>query len=540
MKFFKQPLVIGYIITGLVLAPFLLAYPESAHTVETFSELGIAILLFIVGLHLSPKELKSFGKAAFKIGLAQILFTFVLGFIFSRLLGYVFLPALYLAIALTFSSTIIVLKVLADKKELEKLYGRIAIGILLLQDLVAALVLIFISASGGEGVGLASFVRPFVLGGLTIVVMTFLMIKVLPRLFDFFAKTKELLFLFSLAWGFGLATVFHYFGLSIEIGALAAGVILSISPYSVEISNRLKPLKDFFVIMFFILMGSRVDLGVFTSLWLPGLTLTLFIVIVKPLIIMSMMGFVGRYKKKPSFMGAVSLAQISEFSLIVALLGFEVGHIDHQVLSLITMLAVVSIGISTYGMMFSEKLYVALSKHLNIFQRRRPVKTTDLFSNYEVILFGGERVGYDFIEVFKDLGQSFLCIDFDPDLVKELVASGINCKYGDAEDAEFLEEINISDAKMVVSTISDNDVNDFLFSQIKNPNEVIIVLLATSVSNALHLYERGADYVILPHFLGGHFVAELAEKVGFDDERFNEEKRKHIIYLEQRRSLGHS
>jgi len=204
------------------------------------------------------------------------------------------------------------------------------------------------------------------------------------------------------------------------------------------------------------------------------------------------------------------------------------------------MLAVVSIGISTYGMMFSEKLYVALSKHLNIFQRRRPVKTTDLFSNYEVILFGGERVGYDFIEVFKDLGQSFLCIDFDPDLVKELVASGINCKYGDAEDAEFLEEINISDAKMVVSTISDNDVNDFLFSQIKNPNEVIIVLLATSVSNALHLYERGADYVILPHFLGGHFVAELAEKVGFDDERFNEEKRKHIIYLEQRRSLGHS
>jgi Kef-type K+ transport system membrane component KefB len=540
MRLFKQPLVVGYILTGLLLTPFLLQYPQAAHTLETFSELGVAILLFIVGLHLSPYEVKSFGKGAVKVGILQILVTSGLGFLLSRVLGYPIISSMYLAAAVTFSSTIIVLKTLTDRQELEKLYGRIAIGVLLLQDLVAALLLIWIASSANGNTGAGSFLLPFVYGSLLTAALIFISLKVLPKVFDFFAKSKELLFLFSLAWGFGLATLFHFLGLSIEIGALIAGIALSLSPYSIEISSKLKPLRDFFVVMFFILIGSHVVISDLVKLWLPLLVLTVFVLLLKPLIIMLAMGFAGRYKKKTSFMGAISLAQISEFSLIVALLGAKVGHIGEEVLSLITLLAVISIAASTYYMMFSEKLYSRLSKYLKFIQRKKAVTASDLFTEYDVILFGCHRAGYDFIEVFKHLGQKLLCVDFDPDLVKKLTESGINCRYGDAEDGEFLEEIGISSPKMVVSTISEFEANEFLLSQIADKSKVAIVLLAQNVGHALTLYERGADYVILPHFIGGRLVAEMAEEAGFDHKRFGRHKKEHVKYLEQRRDLGHS
>lgn len=533
MRLFKQPLVIGYILTGLLISPYLHKFPDSAFTLESFSNLGITILLFIVGLHLSPKEVKDFGKSAFKIGSLQILFTFLFGLAFVKFLGYELTASLYLAIAVTFSSTIIVLKILSDEDDLEKFYGRIVIGILLLQDLIAGLLLIAISsASQSQGISIG-LLEPLLKGILLTVFLVYFMTQIFSRLSGFFAKSKELLFLFSISFGFGIASLFHVLGLSIEIGALVAGVALSMSTYSVEISNRLKPLRDFFVITFYILIGSRLDLNAISNNWLSGVLIVAFVLLIKPIIIMILMGFVGNYKKRPSFMASVSLAQVSEFSLIIGLLGYKSGHINSDVMAIISFVAVVSIVFSAYFMSYSRHIFARISGFLSFFERKSSNKVSDNTRKYDVILFGCNRVGFDFVEIFKHMGSNFLCVDYDPDLVSALMKMEVNCKYGDAEDAEFLKEIGVSSANMLISTIPDFEVNDFLLSQIKNKDKVIVVLLSTTIDQALSLYEKGADYVILPFHLGGRFVADMINNMGTDIAKIRDS---HIKYLTKRKS----
>ena len=542
VRLLKQPLIVGYVLTGLLLSRFLVFYPQAEYTMEAFSQMGIAILLFIVGLHLSPKEVKNFGFSVLRVGLAQILFTGLFAYFLSQLVGLSLIPSIYISVALTFSSTIVVLKLVSDKKELEKLYGRLVIGILLLQDIVAALAIIVASAFSVEGVNALTFVLPFVLGVAVTTVLAFVSIKLLPKFASFFAKSQELLFLFSLGWGFGIAILFEQLGLSMEIGALIAGVLLSMSPYATEISSRLRPLRDFFVVMFFVLIGTQVEISSISQIYLPLIVFGIFILVVKPLLILAFLGHLGGYKKKTSFMGAISLAQISEFSLILGLLGLKVGHIDSNIVSLLTLLLVISIVASTYLVIFGDKLYLRLNKYLKFFERkRRPQKEFDLISSYDVVLFGCARAGYDFIESFKYLKQKFLCIDFDPEMVDTLTKSNINCRYGDAEDGEFLDEINITGAKMVISTIPDFEANMFLLNKIRNVEErVIAVMFASDVKHALSLYENSADYVIIPHFIGGRLISKMAKDVNFDDRKFNAEKKKHIKYLQDRLDLGHS
>lgn len=536
-KYLKQPLVIAYIVSGFLLSPLLHA-SSSGETIEAFSELGIAILLFIVGLHLSPREARSFGVSSFKIGLAQILLTGLFGYAISVILGFGVVFSLYLSAALTFSSTIIVLKLISDKRDLDKLYSRISIGVLLLQDIFAAVALILASSFAQENASNFAFLLPllkgFLLGGLIFLIAY----KLLPKLIHFLAKSTELLFLFSLSWGFGIASLFSYLGLSMEIGALIAGVALSVSPYSDEMSAKLKPLRDFFVVMFFVLIGAQIDLSNVNKILVPIIIFTLFIIIVKPLIILSVMGVSG-YRKKTSFFASLSLAQISEFSLILGFLGSRLGHISDAELSILTLLAVLSIGISSYFITHLEKIYPVVSSYLRVFEKKKVVEEINSLVNYDVILFGCNRLGYDFIELFKQYKQEFLCVDYDPEIIDSLRFAGINCKFGDAEDADFLEDINVNDCKMIISTIPDFETNTFLLHTIKHNPKIIAVMVSYSIEDALKLYELGADYVILPHFIGGEHVSKMINKVGFDTLAFKAEKEHHRNYLLERKHLGH-
>ncbi len=537
-KYFKQPMVIAYILAGFLLSP-LIHTSASAHTLETFSEMGIAILLFIVGLHLSPREARSFGVSSFKVGLVQIISTGALGFLISQLFNFNLVSSFYISAAVTFSSTIIVLKLLSDKRDLEKLYSRISIGILLLQDIFAAAALIIASSFAQENINFISVTLPLLKGVLLGVFSFVVALKLLPKLMHFIAKSTELLFLFSLSWGFGIASLFSYLGLSMEIGALVAGVALSISPYSDEMSAKLKPLRDFFVVMFFILIGAQINLSLLGQIFIPLIVFVLFVVLVKPLIIMSLMGVLG-YKKKTSFFTATSLAQISEFSLILGFLGMRLGHLDETVLALLTLLAVITIGLSTYLITHVEQLYSKLGNILKIFEKVNVSEEVDSLINYDVILFGCNRVGFDFIKQFKPYKHAFLCVDYDPDVIDELKKAGINCKFGDAEDFDFLEDLNIDESKMIISTIPEHETNTFLLHAIKHNPKVIAIMVSYSVDDALRLYDMGADYVILPHFIGGQMVSKMINKVGFDTLAFKEEKQHHKEYLLERKHLGHT
>jgi hypothetical protein len=227
--------------------------------------------------------------------------------------------------------------------------------------------------------------------------------------------------------------------------------------------------------------------------------------------------------------------------MIFVLLGSKVGHISEQVVSLVTILGFLSIALSTYLLNFSEKIYPLFIPLLKIFESKAPANEGDAEHIYDTVLFGCNRAGYDFLKVFKEFGTHFLAVDFDPDIIKELNSKGIHCLYGDAEDAEFLEEINIGKTKIVISTVPEFETNNFLLGKVRAENtESLVLLLSYNIDDAIKLYENGATYVILPHFIGGEFAVKMATEAGFDVQKLNVKREEHVRYLKERKILGHA
>ena len=246
----KQPLIIAYILTGVLVTSFFVDLITFSEVTLIFSKIGIAFLLFLVGLNLNPRVIKEIGVVATVTGLGQIVFTSVIGFILSLYLGFSVVESLYISVALTFSSTIIIMKLLSDKDDLDTLYGKISIGFLIVQDLVAIFMLMLIPLLSNN-LGISSLALSILRGAFLILFIWILSVYVLPKITKQIAKNQELLFLFSIGWCFLVASLFYYSGFSIEIGALLAGIGLSMSPYRLEIAYKVKPLRDFFIIIFF-------------------------------------------------------------------------------------------------------------------------------------------------------------------------------------------------------------------------------------------------------------------------------------------------
>ncbi len=539
MRILKQPTIIGYILTGIIVSPFFLNLIKSQDTLVVFSQIGVAFLLFIVGLSLNPKVIKEVGKASLITGLGQVIFTSLIGFFIARFLGFELITALYIAVALTFSSTIIIMKLLSDKGDLDKLYGKISIGFLLVQDLIAVFVLIIVSSFSEPNQALSSILFLLIKGSLIILLLVLTSLYALPKLEFFFAKSQELLFMFSIAWGLGLASLFYLIGLSLEIGALIAGITLSLSPYNNEVSSKMKPLRDFFIVLFFIVLGSQLIFDNFSKFLLPTIIFSLFILIGNPLIVIVLMGMLG-YTKKTGLQAGFTVAQISEFSLILIALGVSVGHLTTEILSLVTVIGLVTIIGSTYLIIYSDKIYQPLKKYLSIFERKN-IKKEKRKKVFDIILFGYNRIGFDFVNSFKKLKNKFLVVDYNPEVIADLNKDKIDCEYGDVEDIEFLEQLNLKDIKMAVSTIPDFDTNLLLINTIKRVNKkVIIMCVSHHIDEAHTLYKKGASYVIMPHFLGGRYASMMIDRHGFSIDRFNEEKKKHLSHLRKRKELGHN
>lgn len=533
MQRLKLPLLLGYILTGMLAGPFVLNWISHPEDLAIFSKLGITALLFIVGLSLNPMAVRDVGKVSVAAGLGQIIFTSIIGFAIALGFGYSWVPALYIAIALTFSSTIIVLKILQDKRDLGKLYGRIAIGILLVQDLAATVVLVLVSstASGGSALALLEvFIKLTALGAGLWFVARF----ILPRLTSVFARSQEFLLLFSVAWGMGVASLFSVLGFSIEIGALAAGVALATSPYHHEISAKMKLLRDFFLVMFFVVLGAELAFGNAGALWLPITVFSLFVLIGNPLIVVAILGFMG-YPKKTSFFVGLTVAQISEFSFVLILLARSFNQVDENVMTLVTVIGLVTFTVSSLFMNGSDSLFRILKTPLGFFERKQTRGERRKKREPEAILFGFHRLGHDFLELFQRRGKPFLVVDFDPSVIKSLQSRDISCMYGDAADSEFLDEFDLTKTNLFVTTIPDLETNLFLLSKLRKKNkEAVFMSAAQSAEEAMVLYADGADYVILPHYLGGNYASLLIDKYGLDSERIGREREKHMKHLETR------
>jgi Kef-type K+ transport system membrane component KefB len=538
MRILKQPLIIGYIIAGILIGPVVFDLLPHTETISTFSEMGIAFLLFIVGLHLSPKVIREVGKISLITGIGQVLFTSIIGYFICLALGFNSITSVYIAVALTFSSTIIIMKLLSDKDALDKLYGKISIGFLLIQDLIAIIILIVISSFSGKGSGATSALLTLGKGTLIIAVLFPLCYYLLPKFSSFFAKSQEFLFVFAISWGLGFAALFSYMGLSIEVGALIAGVLLSVSPYGYEISSKLKSLRDFFIISFFILLGSQMIFTDISRYIIPAIVLSLFILIGNPLIVMILMGLFG-YGKNTGFMAGLTVAQISEFSLILVALGAKLGHVSNEILSFVTIIGLITIAGSTYLIMYSDKVYQKISKRLGIFEKKKIKEKLIISENYEYVLFGENRIGFSIMKKFIELKKKYIIIDFNPERVKKLQKRGINCVYGDVSNSDLIDELKLDKAKLIVSTIPETEVSTMLLNKIKRKNKnAIVIVTGRQISEAFDLYKTGADYVIMPHFLGGEYTAEIIEKAGDEKVEYEIEKARHIADLKDRLKEG--
>jgi len=534
VKLFRQPLIVGYIIAGIVISPFIIKFGASQEIINIFSKLGIAFLLFIVGLHLNPKGIKRIGGLSLALGIGQMVAIFIIGYFVSYIfLGFGVVSCLYIGIALMFSSTIIITKLLSDKGDLDSLHGKISIGVLIVQDLVAVAVLMFISSMHGDA-SLVSFAIKNVFLGILILFVLFLFGSfILPKFTTIIAKSQELLFLFSLCWCFLIAGLFNLIGFTIEIGALVAGVVLSISPYSTEISSKIRPLRDFFLIIFFIILGLNIQFSEIKSILFNAVVLSLLVLIFKPLSFMSLMALFG-HTKKNNFLVGTTLAQISEFSLIILTLGLSLGHISKEVLSTLTLTGLITITFSAYFINYSNQIYKKIGWLVSIFEKKQSKDREGIKKKYDAVLFGYNRIGFNILKSLKKINKDYLIVDFNPDTIKDLQKLRMPCLYGDASDFDFLQELNLGKLQLVISTVPDFETNEVLTEVIRLANsQAIIIVRAHQINDALDLYKKGANYVLTPHFLGGEYLSKMISHLNVNPKGYEEEKTKHIKMLKE-------
>ncbi len=498
----RQPLIVGLIAAGIAVGPEALGIVESTSEIELLAKIGISLLLFVVGLKLDVRLVRKLGPVALATGLGQVAFTSIIGLLIVLGLGFDMIPALYIAVALTFSSTIIIVKLLTDKRELDDLHGRIALGFLIVQDICVVLAMIVITATGGEGAdgGLAAEIVGVVIRGVLLLAFVGLIGRyVAPRVTHLLARNSELLVLASVAWAVALAAISILLGFSEEVGAFLAGMSLASTPYREAISGRLSTLRDFLLVFFFIELGTTFELSTALDQLGAAVLLSLFVLIGNPIIVMVIMGVMG-YRKRVSFKAGLTVAQISEFSLILIALGAAQGQVGGDVVGLVTAVGLITIGASTYMIYGSDALYARLEPALRIFERKqtRSLDLDEESAQPEFIVIGLGRFGSTILQELLDRDDDVLAVDFDP-------RSGqgdrfdVPVIYGDAEDPDLPEQLPLDRTRWVISSLRGLEVNLHLLDALKRHGyQGHIAVSVDDEDDVDRLRAAGADVVCRP------------------------------------------
>ncbi|MFG0722718.1 cation:proton antiporter [Pseudomonas sp. GLN_6] len=502
----RQPLIIAYILVGILAGPAVLGLSSENEPLQLLAEIGITVLLFVVGLKLDMRLVRTLGPVALATGLGQLSFTIVFGFILCYLLGLEWLTALYVAVALTFSSTIIIVKLLSDKGEIDSLHGRIAMGFLIVQDIAVVLAMLGLNLyqpSSGEQPGMHPLLLAATLLG-SLGVLFLLMRYALPRLLNMMADSPELLMLMAIAWGTLLAAGADSLGLSKEIGAFLAGFSLASTPLREAVASRLTSLRDFLLLFFFLHLGLQLDFAHIHGQIGSALILSAFVLIGNPLIVMAIMGWMG-YRKRTGFMAGLTVAQISEFSIIFVAMGIGLGHVGQDALGLTTLVGLITITLSTYMILYAQPLFARLSPWLGPFERHIPHRenaddNAPAGEQPDIIVYGMGRYGRKLAEQLELGGRRVLGVDFDPQALALARGEGLNVCYGDAEDADFLSHMPLSHAQALISTIPQREVNAILFRALRSAAfKGQITLSAFRAGDAEALHHAGAASVLRPY-----------------------------------------
>ena len=502
----KQPVLIAYIVVGIVVGPAVLGLVGAHDQIDLLAQVGVSVLLFVVGLKLDLQHIRHIGPVALATGLGQLTFTIIFGFILTYAMGKSPMDAIYVAVALTFSSTIIIVKLLTDKREIDALHGRIAIGFLIVQDLAVVIAMMLMSTlKTGADAELAQVLISLVLRLAIVVVAMFVLMRyLLPKIVARMARSQELLLIFAIAWGTSFAALGEWSGFSKEAGAFLAGFSLASSIYRDAISARLTGIRDFLLLFFFIDLGSKLDFSTLGAEVAPAIVLSLFVLIGNPLIVMGIMGYMG-YRKRTGFLAGLTVAQISEFSIVFVAMGISLGHVGVDVLGLTTIVGLVTIALSTYMILYSHPLYDRLSNWLSIFERKSPYKELKSESNDstnnepDAIVFGAGRYGSALARGLQNAGLNVLAIDFDPENYKKQRRKGLNIRYGDGTESDFIESLPIKNTQWIISTLPDISTNQSLMHALQeNHYQGKIAIVAREEIDKPLLNTLGATIVLYP------------------------------------------
>ncbi|WP_333891559.1 cation:proton antiporter family protein [Mycolicibacterium gadium] len=517
----RQPLIVAFIVVGIAVGPVGTGWVSADSTIDLLARLGIAILLFLVGLRLDLHMIRSTGPVALATGLGQVVFTSVIGYLIALGLGMDSVTAVYIAVALTFSSTIIIVKLLSDKRELDQLHGRIAVGFLIVQDIVVVLVMIALTAFGHDtGGNLGLGIATVLLKGASLLGGTWLLMRfVLPWLLPHIAKSQELLVLFGVSYAASLAALSEWLGFSSEVGAFLAGVSLASTPFREALGARLVSLRDFLLLFFFLDLGARLEFTDAARQITEAAIFSAFVLVGNPLIVIVIMAAM-RYPVRIGFLAGLTVAQISEFSLILAALGLSLGHITSATVSLITVVGLITIGGSTYMIMYSHQLYDRLKRWLSVFERSgtliQDYRDTD--DHFDVILFGLGRFGGHLAERLSRAGHRVLAVEYDPHAVKTNDRDGVTAMFGSAEDVDLLASLPLVRAKYVISAIPVLETNLALLHGLRHHQFAGTVALTAHTSHdAEQLRASGVDTVLEPFSAAAHTTSETLHDLLADD-----------------------
>jgi Kef-type K+ transport system membrane component KefB len=495
----KQPLLIAFILVGIVVGPNVLGWIDDAEPLELFAEIGIAMLLFLVGLKLDINLIRSIGTIALLTGLGQVVFTSAVGFGIALLFGLDPVAALYVAVALTFSSTIIIVKLLSDKRELDELHGRIALGFLIVQDIVVIVAMIALTSfAGGGDEPIGDQVLRLVLSAGGIFIGLFLMMRwVLPWLLKQLATSQELLIVWSVAWAVTFAAVTDLLGFSIEVGAFLAGFAIASTRYRESIAASLSGLRDFLLLFFFIVLGSELDFSTIGDQVPAAIVFSLFVLIGNPLIVLIIMGAMG-YPSRVGFLAGLAVAQISEFSLILIALGRDLGQVDDSIVGLVTLVGLITITGSTYMILYSKQLYRWLEPALRIFEKKRTLPE-QVFEpeRFDAIVFGHGRFGQQLVRELVQSGKTVLVVEWDPyaqvEIEQERLADLVSVVFGDANSPDFPETLPIRQARWIISTLPDADTNLVLAASLRRHGATCPIAVTVHTDDAEIIYQAALD-----------------------------------------------
>ncbi len=513
----RQPVLIAYIVVGITVGPAALGLVSAHDHIDVLAQIGITVLLFVVGLKLDISQVREIGPVALATGLGQLAFTILFGFLLLLGLGKGPIEALYVAIALTFSSTIIIVKLLSDKRELDSLHGRIAVGFLIVQDIAVVLAMMAMSGLAADGEAAGWEVAVGLLGRVAaaVALLAVLMRYLLPGLVRSMARSQELLLVFAIAWGTGLAALGEWAGFSKEAGAFLAGFALASTPYREAIGARLTGIRDFLLLFFFIDLGAKLELSTLGAEVWSAVVLSLFVLIGNPLIVMAIMGYMG-YRKRTGFLAGLTVAQISEFSIIFVAMGIGLGHVGVEALGLTTLVGLITITLSTYMILYSEPLFTRLAPLLGLFERRDPQRELAAVQQVvhteqpQALVLGLGRYGHRLAKRLHEGGLAVLGVDFDPELVRRCGScEDFAVRYGDGHDAAFLDGLPLADLSWVISTLPDIESNRALLHALAARGFAgDVAIVARDEEQGAQLWRAGAPIVLYAFRDAADFAAE--------------------------------